>query len=394
MKIGIAFIGSRGIPARYGGNETFIEELSKKLTHVFDIFVTCESYRFFADSYQRIKRIHIASVHKKSVTIPAVNDIIATMYLILRYRNKIDIFYYVTSDGALSMILPKLLKKIIIVNTDGIEWMRPLIRMKYLNILWKIICLIASIYLKFAEWLSVKLSDTVIADSKAIKAYLKKAYGTKKAIFIPYGARKLLDASITCVEERDILNEYKLSPGGYYLTVGRIVAENGIHLEIAGFKKSKSSKKLVIVGNFDERDGYTKYLFRIKGDDPRIIFLSPIYDKKVLGVLRKNCYAYIHAYEVGGTNPSLLEQMLFNSPIIARDVPFHKEILGDCGIYFKDENQLAQSIELLEKNRFETVKMVKQQTKRIKEEYNWDIIGRKYEILFKRLYFARQRLSK
>ncbi|WP_370519914.1 glycosyltransferase, partial [Thermococcus sp. GR7] len=100
-----------------------------------------------------------------------------------------------------------------------------------------------------------------------------------------------------------MLNKFGLKPEDYYLTVARIVAENNIHLEIEGFKKANSTKKLVIVGNFNKKDPYTKYLFELKGNAENVILLNPIYDKEVLGVLRKNCFAYIHAYEVGGTNP-------------------------------------------------------------------------------------------
>ncbi|MGB5755174.1 MAG: DUF1972 domain-containing protein, partial [Thermoanaerobaculia bacterium] len=41
----VALIGSRGIPARYGGYETLMEELSTRLVQLgFDVTVYCRSY--------------------------------------------------------------------------------------------------------------------------------------------------------------------------------------------------------------------------------------------------------------------------------------------------------------------------------------------------------------
>ncbi|HII60982.1 TPA: glycosyltransferase family 1 protein, partial [Pyrococcus horikoshii] len=98
--------------------------------------------------------------------------------------------------------------------------------------------------------------------------------------------------------------------------------------------------------------------------------------------LRKNCFAYIHAYEVGGTNPSLLEQMLFKRPVLAYDVPFNKEVLQEGGIYFKDAEDLANKIEMLERGEFDLRLIKKTQIKRIKRQYNWEKVAREYEKLF------------
>ena len=244
--------------------------------------------------------------------------------------------YYTASYAALATIIPKLLRKKVIVNTDGIEWKRPLIRRPYLSPSGKLLALLASPYLKLTERLAVKLSDAVIADSREIKTYLEERYKAKNVVLIPYGARELINSDIPAQMEDEILGGLGLSPGEYYLTVGRIVPENNIHKEVKAFRISLSNKKLAIVGNFNEKDKYVGYLIKLKDNDPRIKFLNPIYDKEVLGIIRKNCYGYIHAYEVGGTNPSLLEQMLFGKPILAHDVPFHREVLQGGGIYFTD----------------------------------------------------------
>ena len=381
----IALIGSRGIPAKYGGNESITEELAQRLTKKgWKVYVTCESKKFHIDDYNGIIRVHTPSFEGKTITIPSLNDIIATYYLLLKYPD-IKILCYTSFDVFLGAIIPKLLGKKIIMNTDGIEWKRPIIRRKYLSKGWKLVSILGSWYLKWMEKMAPRLSNIVIADAKAIKTYLEESYKAKNVIFIPYGARELIDSNIPLEKEYKVLNEFGLSLEDYYLTVARIVAENNIHQEIEGFKKSGSNKKLFIVGNFIEKDGYTKYLTGLRNNNSKILFSNPIYDKETLGILRKNCYAYIHAYELGGTNPSLLEQMFFKKPILAYDVPFHREILQKGGIYFMDESHLAECIKDLEQGRFDLATISEWQAKRLDEEYNWDNVAEKYSSLFKDL---------
>lgn len=388
----VALLGSRGIPAKYGGNETFVEEVSKRLVmHGFEVYVTCESDKFYVDSYEEIIRVHILSVESSIITVPVINDLIATVYLLAKYGSEIEIFYYVAPDGSVSAILPRLLGKTALVNPDGIEWKRPIRRGLFWPFYFKLLSPIMTIVQWSFEYLSIKVPHIVVADSLGIKEHLERTYNAKNVVYIPYGARELLPPNLSKDEEIEILNKFKLEPREYYLTVARIVAENNIHLEIEGFKKANSTKKLVIVGNFNKKDPYTKYLFRLKGDNKNIFLLDPIYDKEVLGVLRKNCFAYIHAYEVGGTNPSLLEQMLFKRPILAHDVPFNKEVLQEGGIYFKDAEDLANKMEMLERGEFNLKLIKKTQIKRIKRQYNWEKVAKEYERLFKSVIRRTQR---
>jgi len=385
MKLQTALVGSRGIPAKYGGNETFVEEISKRLVKKgFDVYVSCESSRFFEDEYNGIKRIHSRSIQGKNLTIPFINDVISTLHLLLKRKN-IDVVYYVAPDGVIASIIAKMFKKKVVLNPDGIEWKRMQKRSKFAPFHLKILYNVVFALLYLTEYLSAKLPDVVVADSLGIKEHLEKRYKAKNVVYIPYGARKLLDFGTSKRKELEILNSYGLSTRGYYLTVARIVAENNIHLEIEGFKRANTNKRLVIVGNFNEKDVYTKHLFKLRGNDNNIIFLKPIYDREVLGVLRKNCFAYIHAYEVGGTNPSLLEQMLFKRPILAYDVPFNKEVLEEGGVYFKDAEDLSNKMEMLERGELDLRLIRKIQIKRVVRQYNWERVAKEYERVFRSL---------
>jgi len=341
-RVKVALIGSRGIPPRYGGAETFVYELSRRLKEDFDVYVTCEDDGFYLDEYEGVRRVHIWARHTPTMTIPVIYDIVATLYLLKKVPD-IDILFYVAPDGAYAAALAKLARKKTVVSTDGIEWQRLLTRIKYVPPLHKPIYLLTALAMFLAEFLACKIPDATIADAVAIKHYIERRWKSKKTIYVAYGVRQLPQID----EEKQKMNLHKLGleKHGYYLTVGRIVAENNIHMEIQAFTQAKTNKNLVIVGPINPSDPYVKYLYKLKKDDPRIIFTGPIYNTTLLSALRANCKAYIHAYTVGGTNPSLLEQLQYNRPILAYDVPFHREILREKGIYFKTTEQLRQKIE-------------------------------------------------
>ena len=298
--------------------------------------------------------------------------------------SKYEMIYYMNPDAMPGAAIAKLFRKKVAFNTGGIEWLRPIIRRKYFSPGWKAISIIVTSYIKCMECLATRLSDVVVADSRAIKEHLEKRYKAKNVVFIPYGARMLIDSNIPPEREAEVLNDFGLSKGEYYLAVGRIVAENNIHMAIEAFKKSKSIRKLVIVGNFNCKDGYNKYLMGLRNEDSRIVFLESIYDKEILGIIRKNCCAYIHGYLAGGTTPSLLEQMLIPKPIMAYDVSFSKEVLQDGGIYFLNEDDLSKVIAKIENGDVNTQNIIKSLTARIEEEYNWESVTQKYNALLKR----------
>ncbi|AFK22060.1 DUF1972 domain-containing protein [Pyrococcus sp. ST04] len=384
-KQGIAIIGLRGIPPKYGGTETFVHELTFRLKDVFQFYVMHEDNKFFEDEYNGIIRVHSLAIESRSTSIPSINDSLNTVYLLSKHGRDVRLWYFLGPDSSVAAILAKFARKKVMINPDGVEWRRLIKRSYFVPFYLFPIYLATMVYMYLMEHLSCKLSDVVVADSMGIKEHLEKRHKPRKIVYIPYGARELLPSRLSKEEELKILGRFSLEPNGYYLTVARIVAENNIHLEIEGFKMARSRKKLVIVGNFNKRDPYTRHLLKLKGDNPNIIFLDPIYDREVLGVLRKNCFAYIHAYEVGGTNPSLLEQMLFKRPILAYDVPFNKEVLQEGGIYFKDAEDLANKMEMLERGEFDLKLIKKTQIKRIKRQYNWENVVREYERLFKRV---------
>ena len=371
----IMIIGSRGIPPRYGGAETFAYELSTRLKERFNIYVTCESRRFGVDEYHGLKRLHFIAPQPRAVTIPVIYDIIATLYSMRKARA--DAVLYVAPDGAYAALIAKLTGSRVIINTDGLEWKRLFIRRKFVPNFQKPIYFLTALLLLIAEFLACKIPDITVADSLAIMLYLRRRWKPRKVVYVAYGVRSL--PALNQETNTQVLQEYDLSPLGYYLTVGRFVPENNLHAAIQAYKQVKAESKLLLIGFSDPKDHYAKYLVELKSSDPRIMLLPPLYDLSKLAALRSSCRAYIHPYTVGGTNPSLLEQLQYRRPIIAYDIPFHREILGRKGIYFRTVSELAEIISKIESSEAEEVAW------EVPPRYTWSWVSSRYEELFKEL---------
>jgi len=292
----------------------------------FEVFVSCESSFFRLHPYSTYKNVNIVFfpiINSVRVLGEFIYDTLAIIWASL----KVDIIYMLGYASVTSLIIPKLLGKVVIVNVDGLEWKRK----KFHPIL--------QFILKGFEKITTRIANYVVVDSYNIGDYYKKTYNITP-IYIPNGVRKIDPFP-------SISDKFNLNDGEYYLVVARLEPENNIDLIIKGFIESKSSKKLIIVGGTKKTD-YIKDLFKITRDEGNILFVGGIYDKKLLMTLRFYCFAYIHGHEVGGTNPSLLEALSNRNVTLAYDVSYNREVAKDSALYFKTSGDLASSINKLE----------------------------------------------
>lgn len=355
--IEVAIIGSRGIPAKYGGFETVAEVLAERLKendHKVIVY-SLSDFRKIPLSNPQINRVFIYAPK-----IPFLEKFfmssVSILHSCLIRKNYTIIFLGIS--GGLMMWLPRLLGIRTIVNIDGMEWKRS----RWGNII--------QFALKNLERLAIKWADVVIADSEAIGEYVRSEY-RRNYVFIPYGVESY---SNQLGDWENIKDKYRLEQNRYYLIVGRNVPENNFDMSIQGFLQSKSERKLVIVSN----------LKRTRKSLPeRVIFTGPIYDRPKLYALRANASAYIHGHSVGGTNPSLLEAISSMNIVFAYDVPFNREVLRDYGFYFRNEKDLSDLIQNFENG---GLKINKEEIfayyyQILKNKYNWDIVIKKYEEL-------------
>jgi len=363
-RIKVAIIGSRGIPARYGGFETFTEKIATELAerNIYVVVYCMKDLKREVFFHRNIKRVFMPTLR-----IPVFEKFLLSSFSLLHsiFVERTNVIIGISTTGGTLLWLPRVFRKKIILSFDGIEWARSR---------WN---RIISFALKTLETLSVKFADVIIADSEAIAGYIKSCYN-KKSTYIPYGSE---DCKFTESDWQEVKHKYGLSSKSYYLVVGRFVPENNFEMIINGIIHSNTVKKLVIVSDVVPLDVLKCC------SNGRILFTGPIYERGKLFALRKNAFAHIHGHSVGGTNPSLLEAIASENLILCYDVPFNREVLCEHGYYFKDKDELKNLIEYIEKNHQKLNLMQKKQyyKKILNNKYNWTVVADKYFYLINKI---------
>lgn len=382
----VFIIGSKGIPAKYGGFETFVENLTaKRQDSKIKYHVACMT----DEKEKKEKEYNHARCF--FIRVPNIGPAKAVYYDIMALKNCITYIRENHIKNAIVYILAcrigpfmahykKSLKKLgarVYVNPDGHEWKRA----KWNAAIKK--------YWKFSEKLMVKHADLLICDSLNIEKYINETYKKYQphTTFIAYGSD--VQKSILKDDDEKIVSWYQekeLKPYEYYLIVGRFVPENNYETMIREFMKSHTEKKLAIITNVEKNKFYQELQDKLHFEqDERIQFVGTVYDAELLKKIREQAYGYLHGHEVGGTNPSLLEALDSTKLNLLLAVGFNQEVGQDSALYWtKEEGNLAN---LLEKSD----KMTKQQieeyaeksSKRIQEAYNWNKIIKDYEDIFR-----------
>jgi len=295
----------------------------------FEVYVSCESRGFKMKPFGMFRGVRL-------VYFPVINSIRSISEVIIYdalsvfwATFNVDIIYMLAYTSVPILIFPRIFRKVVVVNADGLEWRRR----KHNKLL--------RFLLRSFEILSLKIANCIVVDSQTLGAYYQKTYDVTP-VYIPYGTREIKPLDST------FLRNYNLEKNGYYLMIARLEPENNIDLVIEEFKKSNSKKKLVIVGPL-KKTSHVKKLLRSRSK--KILFLGGIYEPKLQRMLRHNCFAYIHGHEVGGTNPTLVEALSCRNLVIALDVGFNREVAGEGALYFtKDMGDLKKKLEMLENN--------------------------------------------
>lgn len=365
----IAIVGTHGIPAKYGGFETFAQEVSQRLIKMgIEVEVYCnKDYEKNGLTELNGVNLRFSKYNKGASSIESVkyyNDSIK-----MSIKDNCDIVLSCGCGGALEIMCQHFKKRhsIIITNTDGIEHRRT-----------KKNWLVRNFISKPIEFFAVHFSDHLIADSEGIESYLYQTYpcSKNKTSMIEYGAyiKTIADNHV------GIEKEYGLKPHMYYLVVARLEKENNVSMIVDGYLKSHTDKKLVIVGNLDSRSYVEELLKRKSGS---VIFTDGIYDQNKLEALRLNCYAYLHGHSVGGTNPSLLEALGCGNIVIGHDNKFVREVTDNHMFYFANEIECAERIDEVDNISIEKYNELQESARRrIQNYYNWQRITEEYLKLF------------
>lgn len=360
----IALIGTRGVPAKYGGFETCVEEVGKRLVergHNVTVYCRKSYYKDRPSVYEGMKLVYLPTMKRRSLE--TLLNAVRTLYHASRRPFEVLMVFGVTAGPIL--FLPKLFGKKVAINTDGLEWKRAK---------WGIL---AKAYFKSAEWFLSKFADRVVTDSPLLREYYKDRYGVDSTC-IAYGAPIKKSRSPRLIEALG------LRPGEYFLQVTRFEPENNPLLTVQAYNKLNTDKKLVLVGGVKYESDYSG---RIKEEASEgVVMPGFIYDQDLLTELWCNSYAYIHGNEVGGTNPALLQSMANGAFVLSVDVPYNREVLGEGGIFYdKNCDSLYEKMRWSLENPDKLGAYKQHALQRIEERYTWEGITDKYEALFESL---------
>lgn len=352
----IAIIGTRGIPNNYGGFEQFAEYLSRGLTrrgHDVTVY-NSHNHPYSEEEWNGVNIIHCFDPEYLWGTF---GQFVYDFNCIRDTRKReFDVILQLgyTSNSVWGWLLPRK-RSLISTNMDGLEWKR----IKYSKNVQR--------FLRFAERLAVKTSDSLISDSLGIQQYLYEKYEEESA-YIPYGANLFTDF------DQQVLDRYSLYPYRYNMLIARLEPENSIETILDGTARPGQDVPFIVVGNHRTRYGhYLKNKYKMQR---HIRFLGGIYDMNELNNLRHFSNLYFHGHTVGGTNPSLLEAMASQSLVCAHNNIFNRSILGDDGFYFENTDEVAELIQYETKpvNR----EKIEANTQKIRTIYSWPVIINQY----------------
>ena len=384
----VYIIGSKGIPAKYGGFETFVEKLTEfQKDKDIQYYVACMRENsaksgitedFFEHNGAICFNIDVPNIGPAraiSYDIAALNKAIE---IAKTNRDEAPIFYILACRiGPFISSIKRKIKALggtLMVNPDGHEWLRAK---------WS---LPVRKYWKYSERLMVKHADLLICDSKNIEKYIQTDYTRYQpnTTYIAYGT-DTTRSQLTFSDEkvRSWYGEKNVREDEYYLVVGRFVPENNYEAMIRGFMKSSSKKDFVLITNVEQNKFYEKLRQETSFDkDPRVKFVGTVYDQELLKYIREHAFAYLHGHEVGGTNPSLLEALSSTKLNLLLDVGFNREV-GEAGAVYWRKDELTRVIEEVERFDEDAVsELDEKSSQRIANAFTWEKIVKSYERIF------------
>jgi len=363
-------MGTRGVPAQYGGFETAVEEIGRRLVQRgYQVTVYCRNPGQRQREYLGMHLVNLPAIrHRMTETLSHTG--ISAAHAIVRDRPDV----------------------VLLLNAGNAPWLRPLAwagiptaihldglesrRQKWRGI--------GARYYRWAERAAVTWGTEVIADAEAIADHVQRLYA-RQCVVIAYGAQVIHPGS-------DRLVELDCTPGGYHLIVARLEPENHVLEAVQGYRRSRQAVPLVVVGDAPYSQDYIRQVREAAAGDPRIRMVGSIYDRELLDQLYGNAATYVHGHSVGGTNPSLLRAMGAGAAVLAFDVEFNREVTAGEALFWSGADDvsavfdsLAEGIHDEDLRRYRVLGR-----QRIGEHYQWEQIVDQYEQLIHRLQ-AKQR---
>ena len=395
MKKKVAIIGTQGVPARYGGFESLVENLLENASETVEYTVFCSSkdikYGTSEASEKRPVSYKGARLQYVGLRANGPQSMFYDLLSMLRCLHGYDTLLVLGVSGCLFLPLVRLFlsrKTKLVINIDGLEHKRD----KWNKL--------ARWILLTSEKMAVRYADTVISDNQAITDYVVSTYGPRSEgalATIAYGGDHVC-REVSDERQREILENYGLRSGDYAFSVCRIEPENNCHITLEAFAAAASdgaavaapeadapastaSLPLLLVGNWEHSDWARQLRARYAGKRG-VILSDAVYNLDVLYTLRSNAALYVHGHSAGGTNPSLVEAMFFGRPILAFDVPYNRETTFGQAFYFRDAESLMAGIAQLSRAEDAGKEAGDTLARLAREHYRWADIAALYEKIY------------
>jgi len=366
----IAMMGTRGIPANYGGFETCVEAVSTRLVqrgHEVTVYNRPHHVKWPDDEYKGVRLVKMPTIRNKYLE-TLVHTTLSAIHASAAGADIVMIFVAANSPVT---IIPRLAGRTTILHVDGLDWKRDK---------WPPF---AKRYIKAAEWLGTCLPNALITDSRVVQQYYKDTFHAD-AEYIAYGAE------VEPAKSGQTLAQFDLEAGGYVLFVGRLVPENQIHTLIKAYEQLHTDKKCVIVGNAPYAEKYISELNAMAG--PNVIFTGYQFGA-AYRELSSNAYLFVEPSKVGGTHPALVEAMGFGSCVVAHGTPENRETIGDAGFSYDGEQPVESLRALLQRlvDAPDQVAAARERSRvRARHQFSWEQVTDAYESMFQRMLKARR----
>ncbi len=361
----IALIGTRGIPASYGGFETCAEELGARLVergHTVTVYCRSHHIAYKEPYYRGIRLVRLPTIPNKYLD-TILHTAVSSVHAL---GQEYDVVLMFIAGNSPVSFLPRVVGQRVVLNVDGLDWKRQK---------WPPP---AKLYIQFAEWLATKMPNRVVTDSRQVQDYYRQRWNAETT-YIAYGA------DVHSQPAGPYLARFGLKPRGYILFVGRLVPENCVHHLVNAFKKLKTELKCVIVGDAPYADEYIHALKASASEN--VIFTGYLFGEGYRE-LSSHAYTFVETSEVGGTHPALLEAMAFGNCVVVNDTRENLETMGGAGLMYngaKGAEHLAHVLQELIDNPMRAEEYRCRAQERVRNHFTWDAITDEYERLFEQM---------
>ncbi len=354
----LAILGTRGVPANYGGFETFAEELGARLAergHDVTVYGRSNWVPRGTTTHRGVHVVRLPAPRTKYLE-TVVHTIYSAIHAARRDWSAVYVCNLANAPAALAL---RVLGHTVILNVDGLEWQRS----KWGSL--------GKLYYRSCAWLVARSGIELVTDAHVIQRFYRERY-RRSTHYFAYGT------DLDPAADDGTLARLGLEPGRYVLYVSRLEPENNAQLVVEAYAAVRTDLKLAVVGAAPYANDYIRGLEEAAARDPRVSLLGAHYGEPYR-ILRSHAAAYVQATEVGGTHPALVEAMGYGNAIAANDVPEHREVLGEAGIYYRGAGELTVALQRLLEDQALNAELRGRASGRARELYSWDRIADEYE---------------